>query len=113
MYQSKILPFNSGICEIYSVEGRTIDTKLGKFNFHEETVGIRAYTEFQTNGIEIEKVISIPYNELIDMSRVVRINGSDNFYRISLIQVKDTLPKSLRLTLSKATINWKEKHDSL
>lgn len=106
-YNSKILPFNNGTCGIYTIEKRTVKEKLGQFDFREETIGIRAYTDFQTLGIQIDKVISIPFNTLAEVGRVLRINQETNLYQITAIQVKDTtLPKSLRLTLTKTNIMW-------
>lgn len=98
--------FTDGICRVYSIEKRKVKDELGTFNFCEETVGIKAFTEFQTLGIEIEKVISIPYNTLTDIGRVVKLNDDDCYYLVSLIQKKDTLPKSLKLTLSKNPLRW-------
>lgn len=100
------IAFNDGICTIYSVENRNLKEKLGCFNFKEETVGIKAYSEFHLIGIEIERVISIPYNPLINNGYVVAINGSH--YDISLIQKKDTFPKSWRMTLSKSPMRWND-----
>lgn len=98
--------FNDGVCRVYTVEKRKIKEQLGSFNFSEETVGIKAFTEFQTLGIEVEKAISIPYNNLVDTGRLVKLNDDDYYYKISLIQVKDTFPKSLKLTLSKTPLRW-------
>lgn len=107
-YNSKMLPFPDGFCEIYTIEKRTAKDKLGTFDFREETVGIQAFTDFQALGVQIDKVISIPYNTVADIGRVLRINQDTNFYQISMIQKKDTLPMSLRLTLSKINIKWNE-----
>lgn len=96
--------FNDGKCDIYSVEGRKPVNKIGTFNFSNDTIGIKSYYGFQTIGVEIQKVISIPYNELINQSRLVVIG--DEAYQISLIQVKDTFPKTLKITLSKSSIKW-------
>ena len=105
-YNSKILPFNDGFVQIYTLEKRTAKEFLGTFDFREETVGIQAFTEFQTLGIQIDKVISIPFNTVAEVGRILRLNQESNFYQISMIQVKDNLPKSLRLTLTKTNIKW-------
>ena len=105
-YNSHILPFSDGRCAVYTIEKRTPKDQLGTFDFRNETIGIKAYTGFQTLGIEIDRVISIPINTVAEVGRVVRLNQDTNFYMISLIQVKDTLPKSLRLTLTKTNIKW-------
>lgn len=110
-YNSKILPFNEGVCEIFTIEKRTTKEKLGQFDFREETVGIRAFTDFQTLGIQIDKVISIPLNTIAEIGRVVHINDDTNLYRITAIQKKDTLPKSLRLSLTKTNIKWNGDYD--
>lgn len=105
-YNSKMLPFNDGYCVIYTIENRTAKERLGQFDFREETVGLQAFTDFQTLGIQIDKVISIPFNTIAEVGRVLRINQGDNFYRITMVQRKDTLPLSLRLTLTKDNIKW-------
>lgn len=102
------LPFIDGVCEVYTIQKRTIDEKLGQFDFREETVGIQAFTEFNALGIQIDKIISVPYNTVMDIGRVLRINDDTNFYQITMIQKKDTFPKSLRLTLTKTNIKWNE-----
>lgn len=107
-YNSHILPFNDGMCSIYTIENRTIKEKLGHFDFREETVGIKAFTDFQVLGLQIDKVISIPNNNVCEVGRVVKLNQDDNYYRIVMMQKKDTLPVSLRLTLTKQNIKWTE-----
>ena len=107
-YNSHILPFNDGMCTICTIENRTIKDKLGNFDFREETVGIKAFTDFQVLGIQIDKVISIPFNNVAEVGRVLKMNQDPNYYRIEMIQQKDTLPKSLRLTLSRTNIKWNE-----
>ena len=104
----EVLPFKDGQCKIYTIEKRTIDKCLGTFDFHNETVGIKAYTEFNVLGIEVERAISIPENDVAQVGRVLKINDESNFYQIVLIQHKDTFPRSLRLTLAKANIQWSE-----
>lgn len=107
-YNSKVLPFNDGFVMVYTIEKRTAKEFLGQFDFREETIGIQAYTQFQTLGIQIDKVISIPYNTIADVGRILKINQENNFYQITMVQKKDTLPKSLRLTLTKTNIKWNE-----
>lgn len=107
-YNSKILPFNDGFVKIYTIEKRTAKEYLGTFDFREETVGVQAFTEFQTLGIQIDKAISIPYNTVTEVGRILRLNQESNFYQITMMQVKDTVPKSLRLTLTKTNIKWNE-----
>lgn len=103
------LPFIDGRCVICTIKNRSVDEVLGEFDFREETVGIQAFTEFNALGIQIDKTISIPYNNLVDIGRVLKINDETNLYRIVMIQRKDTFPLSLRLTLTKINIKWNEK----
>ena len=110
-YNSKILPFNDGVVQVYTIEKRTAKDFLGTFDFREETVGIQAFTEFQTLGIQIDKVISIPYNTVVEVGRILRLNQDSNFYQIVMMQVKENVPKSLRLTLTKTNIKWGEGND--
>lgn len=107
-YNSKMLPFNDGFVQIYTIEKRSAKDYLGTFDFRNETVGIQAFTEFQTLGIQIDKVISIPINSIAEVGRILKINDDSYFYQITMIQIKDTLPKSLRLTLTKTSIKWNE-----
>lgn len=111
-YNSKVLPFNNGHCSIYTIENRTAKEKLGTFDFREETVGIQAFTEFQTLGIQIDKVISIPLNDIAKIGRILRINDDGYFYQITMIQKKDTsIPHYLRLTLTMTNIKWNGETD--
>lgn len=104
--------FNDGTCEIYTLadSGRQLKDKLGTFHFKEDTIGIKSfYYSLHVEDIKIDKTISIPYNKLIDKSKVVVIN--DSTYSISLIQPKDTFPKSLKLTLTQTSIKWRKPND--
>lgn len=107
--QVESIAFVDGVCDIYTIDGRQAKTKTGTFNYKESTVGIKSYYGFQTLGVEIEKVISIPYNTLVNKSKIVKIG--DDTYQITLIQPKDTFPKSLKLTLSKSSIKWGRTND--
>lgn len=102
----KHLPFNDGVCELWSLDRTTLKAKIATFNFTLETLGIKSYADFRTVGTEVEKVISIPYNEVVDKAnQAMIINGTA--YKIELIQKKDTFPKSLKITLTKATVGFK------
>ncbi len=104
--------FNDGTCEIYTLadSGRKLKEKLGTFHFKEDTIGIKSfYYSLHVEDIKIDKTISIPYNKLIDKSKVVVIG--DSTYSIFLIQPKDTFPKSLKLTLTASSIKWSKPND--
>lgn len=102
-------PFKDGLCELWSVERLSLKEMIATFNFDEETLGIKSYSQFKTLGSDIERVISIPYNNIVDKAnQVMLINGQA--YRIELIQKKDTFPTSLKITLSKSTVGYL-KHD--
>lgn len=104
--------FNDGKCEIYTLadSGRQLKTLLGTFNFQEDTIGIKSfYYSLHIEDIKIDRTISIPYNNLIDKSKIVLIG--DESYSISLIQPKDTFPKSLKLTLTATSIKWRKPND--
>ena len=106
--ETQPLPFIDGKCIVCTVKNRTVDEVLGTFDFREETVGIQAFTDFNALGIQVDKTISIPFNNIVDIGRILRINNESNFYQIVMIQRKDTFPKSLRLTLTKTNIKWNE-----
>lgn len=102
----KLKPFNDGKCVIYTVEKKSLKEKIGEFDFKEETVGIKSFYELHALGIKVEKVISIPFNELANQGQALKIGK--NYYDIVLIQAKDTLPRSLKITLSSSIIKWNE-----
>lgn len=104
----KKVSFNDGVCDIYSLapKGRELGKKLGTFYFCNDTIGIKSYyTSLHIEGMKIDKTISIPYNGLIDNSKVVVIEGDT--FEISLLQPKDTFPKSLKLTLTKTNVKYR------
>lgn len=96
--------FTDGICSVYATEKRNLTNKIGTFYFKDETLGIKLFTELQTLGSKAERVISIPYNKLLTSTYVIVIE--DIVYQIELIQVKDTFPKSLKITLSRSPFTW-------
>lgn len=98
-------PFNDGICELWTVDRLKLKEKIGTFNFSEETLGIKSYSDFKTFGAEVERVVSIPFNEIVNKTNQVMIIKGVS-YRIELIQKKDTFPTSLRITLSRTTIGY-------
>ena len=98
----KPIAFNSGICSIWTIEKNHLKDKLGDFDFHEDTIGIKTFNELGLLGKQVDRVISIPYQELIDQSFVVVIENKA--YYMILIQKKDTFPMSLKLTLEKTPI---------
>lgn len=98
-------PFNDGICELWTVNRLKLEEKIGTFNFTEETLGVKSYADFRTLGTEVERVISIPFNEIVDKANQVMVI-KDVPYRIELIQKKDTFPVSLRITLTRTTIGY-------
>lgn len=98
----KPIAFNDGICSVWTVEKNHLKDKLGEFDFHEETIGIKAFYELGLQGKQIDRVISIPYQSLIDYAYIVQIE--DKRYSITLIQKKETFPTSLKITLEKSPI---------
>lgn len=98
--------FNDGKLDIYTVKNRKLQNHIGTFNFCDETIGIKQFYEFNTLGVQIEKIVSIPFNNLVTNGYAVVID--EEFYNIELIQVKDTFPKSLRITLTKTPLGFKD-----
>lgn len=96
--------FNSGLCHIYKTKDRKLCDEIGCFYFQDETIGIKAFSELYAIGTKTDRVISIPFNTLVDSAKAVRID--DIVYQIELIQVKDTFPKSLKITLSRSPFVW-------
>lgn len=96
--------FSSGLCHIYKTKERQLCEEIGCFYFQDETIGIKAFSELYVVGTKTDRIISIPFNTLIDNAQAVRID--DVIYQIELIQIKDTFPKSLRLTLTRSPFVW-------
>lgn len=96
------IAFNDGICSIWTLEKNHLKTKLGEFDFHEDTLGINTFHELGLLGKQVDRVISIPYQTLIDQSFAVVIESKA--YYVITIQKKDTFPMSLKLTLEKTPI---------
>lgn len=107
MKANKFETFNSGVAEICEVEGKNITKALMKPRFEDKTVGMSRFYEAKVAGSKVERLISIPFNDVISKENVVVI--SEIQYEIDLIQTKfDTLPKTLLVTLSEMVIRKKD-----
>lgn len=99
--------FNSGIAEFCEIEEKNIIATIIKPRFGDKTVGISRFYEAKVAGSKVERLISIPFNEVISKENIVIIASKQ--YEIDFIQTKfDTLPKTLLVTLSEMVIKKKD-----
>lgn len=104
--------FNSGIIEICIKENKRIKRNLldGNIRYKDETLGVTRFYEARVADSKITKVISIPYQHVInnDDKDKYAVNIDDEWYDVDLVQVKSTesfIPKVF-LTLKKGGISY-------
>lgn len=103
--------FNSGVLQICIKEDKRIKENLisGILRYNDLTLGVKRYYEARIANSSISKVISIPYQDILnndDRNKyVVLIDGK--WYEVDLIQKKydSFIPKCI-LTLKKGGINF-------
>lgn len=97
---TQFLTFNNGICDIYSVKGNKIDTKLMTLPFGDRTIGMKRYYSARAAGVEITKLIQVPQQLFIKASNRAVVENIE--YKIEQVQqLNDTNPRTTLLTLRK------------
>lgn len=103
----EFIPFNDGICTIYSVENSAGDGDMPveqlilkyKLRFRWHTVGMSRYYEAMQAQVKISNAVDVPLRVDVNAQDVAVIN--DRQYRIIQKQEKrDTKPASMLLTLT-------------
>lgn len=112
IYESET--FNDGILKILEAEdGVILSEKEYQIRYGIKTVGAVRFYKAQVAGTEIEKMISVPFNYFIKQMDLIEIKSFHTneveIYRIKHLEIKDTAPKSLYLTLVKDGINYVDK----
>lgn len=104
--------FNDGIINILSaVDGVITKTLHSNIHFGNRTYGVRRFFEAKAAGSEIERLISIPFNDLIARENIIELKefrtGNTSLYEIVMLQPKfDTAPQSIYLTLKRTEIEY-------
>lgn len=97
---TQFLTFNDGWCDIYSVKGNKLDTKMITLGFGNRTVGMKRFYAARAASTEINRLVQIPLREDITPENNVVISGVR--YRIEQLQnLYDTNPPVTVLTLRK------------
>lgn len=104
--------FNDGIINVLTATDGVITETIHKnIHYGNRTYGVRRFFEAKVGGNEIEKLISIPFNFLIERKNLVELKdfrtGQTKIYEIVMLQEKyDTAPASIYLTLKRAEIEY-------
>lgn len=104
--------FNDGIINVLDAKDGVINKTLCKnIHFGNRTYGVKRFYEAQVAGSKIERLISIPFNDLVSRDNLIELKefrtGNTYLYSISMYQPKyDTTPKCIYLTLEKTEIKY-------
>lgn len=104
--------FNDGVINILSsVDGVITDTLYSNIHFGNRTYGVKRFFEAKVAGSEIERLISIPFNVLIERVHLLELKefrtGNTYLYEIVMMQPKyDTAPQSIYLTLKRTELEY-------
>lgn len=99
------ITFNDGVCFVYQANERELTSLKGKFYFVNESVGLNHYYQAQNNNIGIDRMIGVPFNEIIDTQDIVKID--DVFYRIVRTQYRDYhRPHYISISLQRSPFNF-------
>lgn len=112
MQENKIIElFNDGVLEICIKENKRIKRNLlpNKIRFKNETLGVTRFYEARVADSKVSKVISIPYQRVInnDDRDKYAVFINQQWYDVDMVQIKynSNNPKVL-LTLKKGGINY-------
>ena len=97
--------FADGRLTLLTASNGVITGERDKLPYGYKTVGIKRFYNAQIAGSTIEALVSVPYNTKAKQKDLVELldfeTGEKLIYRIDHIQIKDTAPRSLYLTLIK------------
>lgn len=106
--------FNDGILKILNAsEGIITGEQSDCLRYGIRTVGAIRFYQAAVSGTQIEMLISVPFNTLIKQQDLVEITsfrtGQSQIFKIKQLQIKDTSPRSIYLTLIKDGILYTDK----
>jgi hypothetical protein len=101
--------FNDGIITVLNAkDGVILSNKYKPIRYGVKTYGAARFYAAQVAGTEIQQMISIPFNYYVKQNDLIELQsyhtGEKNIYKIKQLQIKDTAPKSLYLTLEKTDV---------
>lgn len=98
--------FNDGILNVLEVDKRHIIKNIVEcMHFGNKTVGVTRFYKASTAGSVIDKLISVPFNKLINRNNLIEIDGE--IFSIKQLQEKhDTSPPTLYLSLEKNSLKY-------
>ena len=95
---TEFLTFNRGSCDIYSVKGNKLDTKLLTLDYGNRVVGFKRHWAARAASTEITRLVQIPLREDVTTENRAVIGKAE--YKIEQSQnLYDTNPPVTVLTL--------------
>ena len=102
--------FYDGVISILKAVDGVIEATIIEVPYGTKTVGINRFYQAKTAGSDVKMVVSIPYNKKVHQTDLVEIHDFETdekeIYRIDMLQVKDTAPRSIWLTLVGVPIKY-------
>lgn len=102
--------FSDGIINVLEARDGIITKTLHTgIRFGNRTIGVSRFFNAEVAGNKIEKLISVPLNDLIKRNDLIELkdfrNGKINIFKIVFMQAKfDTAPPCIYLTLERTDI---------
>lgn len=115
--QNQAEVFNDGILTVLNAsDGVILSNKFSPVRYGEKTVGAVRFYNAQVAGTQIDKLISVPFNPFIEQDDLVELQsyhtGEKKIFRIKQLQLKETAPRSLHLTLVKSDVLYTDARTS-
>lgn len=101
--------FNDGIITVLNAkDGVILSNKYKPIRYGIKTAGAVRFYAAQVAGTEIELMIAIPFNNYVNQKDLIELQsyhtGETSIYNVKQLQIKDTAPRSLYLTLVKTDV---------
>ena len=109
-HKSKYQVFNSGLADCYQTIDRKIcELKQKDIHYSDASVGERRFWDAFVSGIQVEKVIRVPYYAKVEHGDLIVIDGRQ--YVIAQKDYKDDVkPESWVLSLQASPIEYRLKN---
>ncbi len=110
--------FSDGVLNILEVQDGVILSTLHKgIRFGNRTIGISRFFKAQVAGSKIERLVSVPFNDLITQDDLIELKefrtGNAELFKISFYQPKfDTAPPCIYLTLERTSILYNDNREN-
>jgi hypothetical protein len=106
--------FADGIINVLEAnDGVILSTLYKGIRFGNRTIGVSRFFEAQIAGSKVERLISVPFNDLINRNDLIELKdfrtGKVNLFKITFYQPKfDTAPPCIYLTLERTDILYND-----